>query len=156
MTKRSMFLAVAVWLSLVSFAMADTTHEAALFIKNAMDPASPIAFWAGDADNPPTFYFHMLHQPWQAGSDPIRSEGAKLLGCVAPIVGVIFQLTTVHLPAWNDSSYSYRVMVSPPPPGGATMVAAEGTVQQGECALDVEAQKLFLHILFPTDKRHAL
>jgi hypothetical protein len=155
--KLTMFLAVAILLSRTSFATADNTiHEAALFIIHALDPASPVAFWVGDAANPPTFYFYMLQRQWQDGDNTIKSEGAKLLGCTAPIIGVIFDLTSGYLPTWNSSQYRYRVLVSPPPPGGAVMVATESTVQQGECAPGLEAQKLFLHLLFPTDKRDSL
>src|SRR5262245_58609078 len=148
MKKPLLLLIVAVLLSQMAFARADNTiHEAALFIKNAWDPAAPMAFWVGDAEHPPTFYFHMLHQQWQDGASAIKSEGTKLLGCTAPIIGTIFEVASGYLPAWNDSQYHYHVLVSPPPPGGAVTVAVEGTVHQGECAPGLEAQKLFLHVL---------
>lgn len=98
----------------------------------------------------------MLPHQWQAGGNTIKSEGTKLLGCTAPVIGAIFELASGYLPTWNNTQYHYRVLVSPPPPGGAVTVAAEGTVQQGECAPSLEAQKLFLHVLFPTDKRAPL
>jgi len=98
----------------------------------------------------------MLHQPWQSGSDTLKGEGTKLLGCVAPVIGTMLQLAAERLPVWNNSHYRYRVMVSPPPPGGVVIVAAEGIVQQGECLPNLEAQRRFLHILFSTDKHRSL
>jgi hypothetical protein len=157
MKERILVLVCSVLLSVASFANAeDPVHEVALFMKNALDFAAPVAYWIGDAEHPPTFYFHMLHQPWQTGNDAVKSEGARLLGCAAPVVGRIFDLAGGRLPEWNNSHYRYRVLVSPPPPGGAVMVAAEGVVKPEDCAPSVEAQKLFLRVLFPAEKLLAL
>jgi hypothetical protein len=157
MKKLMVFLTVAALLFQGVLARADNTiGDAALFIKNALDSTSPLSFWVGDAEQPPTFYFHMLHQQWHAGGNTIQTAGTRLLGCTAPIIGTIFEVASGYLPSWNASQYRYRVLVSPPPPGGVVTVAAEGTVQQGECAPSVEAQKQFLYVLFPMDKRDPL
>ena len=156
MQKRSVLLAGTILLSMVSFATAENTvRETALFIKSALSPASPVGYWVGDAEHPPTFYFHMLHQQWYAGTDTVRSEGTKLLGCVAPVVRTIFGLGADHTTPGNDAPYQYRITVFPPPPGGAVTVVAEDTVKKEDCAQNIEAQRLFLDIIFPEEKHQS-
>jgi hypothetical protein len=46
-------------------------------------------------------------------------------------------------------------MVYPPPPGGAVTVVAEGLVKKEDCAQSLEAQRLFLDVLFPEAKHHS-
>jgi hypothetical protein len=157
MKKCIMLFACSVVLSIVFFAnAANGLRETALFTKDALDPESPIGFWIGDAEHPPTFSFYMQHQQWYAANATMQGEAAKLLGCVAPMFGVRSGLGAVQGLAENGSPYRYRVLVLPPPPGGAVTAAAENRVTQGECRLSLEEQKLLVDVFFSAEKRQTL
>jgi hypothetical protein len=154
MPVQPLLLVCTVLLAIVSFVRADPpVHDTALFIQNALASEAPIGYWDGDAVHPPTFFFYMRHEQWQAGTDLLRRDGAMLLGCVAPVLGARFGLGAFHLSARNRASYHYQIKVVSPPPGGITTLVAEGRVDAGECAPSRDAQKQFLDILVPEEHR---
>jgi hypothetical protein len=152
-----LFLVCLALFSMVLCAAAeDAAHETALFMKSAWDPEGPIGYWGGDAEHPPIFFLYMRYQPWYAGSDILRREGATLLGCVAPVIRMLVGLGGTPLPTEPDAPYAYRIKVLPPPPAGPATTVAEGLVQPGDCSPSRDAQRLLLHLLFPEEKRQFL
>jgi hypothetical protein len=140
----------------MSFAMPENTvRETALFIQHALAPGYPMGFWIGDAETPPTFFFYMCYQEWQAASETLRSEGTRLLGCTAPTIGTALGLAVAHTPAGAAPHYRYRIKVLPQPPSAAVTLVAEGMGTQSECSRSIEAHRLFLDILFSEDTRQS-
>jgi hypothetical protein len=141
----------------VSFAMPENTaHKTARFIQNALAPGYPMGFWIGDAENPATFFSYMRYQEWHAASETMRSEGTRLLGCAAPMIGTVLGLAVAHTPAEAAPYHGYRIKVLPQPPSAAVILVAEGMVTQSECSQGIEAQRLFLDILFSEDTSQSL
>jgi hypothetical protein len=154
MPVRPLFLACTVLPAVVSVALANPpVHDIALFIQSALMSEAPMGYWDGDAAHPPTFSFYMRPEPWQAGTDRLRRDGAMLLGCVAPVLMARLGLGVPDLPTWNDAAYHYQIKVVAPPPGGPTTLVAEGRVDPGSCAPSRDVQQQFLDILVPEEHR---
>ena len=154
MPVRTLFLACTILPAVVSVALANPpVHDTALFIQSAFMSEAPVGYWDGDAEHPPTFSFYMRPEPWQAGTDRLRNDGAMLLGCVAPMLMARFGLGIPHLSAQNGSAYHYQIKVVSPPPGGPTTLVAEGRVDTGSCAPSRAVQQQFLDLLFPEEHR---
>ena len=154
MPVRPLFLACTVLPAVMSVALANPpVHDTALFMQSALMSEAPMSYWAGDAEHPPLFSFYVRPEPWQAGTDRLRRDGAMLLGCVAPVLMARFGLGVPDLPARNGAVYHYQIKVVSPPPGGSPTLVAEGRVDPGICAPSHDVHQQFLDILVPDEHR---